>query len=203
MQIELKLIQSQVGTTFVFVTHDQQEALSMSDRIAVMLDGRVEQLDDPDTIYDHPHTAFVAGFIGQQNFFDGTAKDGGKTVEGDGWALSSTREGPGVVDGRPALAAVRPEAVSLAAERPPSAVNAVAGTLASVAHLGDVLQFVVITPGRKEIIARVPRPRAPRLEVGGEVWCTWTTDAVHVFAGDQADIVLADPADEMPVAVGD
>jgi hypothetical protein len=82
-------------------------------------------------------------------------------------------------------------------------VNAVAGTLASVAHLGDVLQFVVITPGRKEIIARVPRPRAPRLEVGGEVWCTWTTDSVHVFAGDQADIVLADPADEMPVAVGD
>ena len=75
MQIELKLLQSQVGITFIFVTHDQDEALSMSDRIAVMLDGRVEQLADPDTIYDHPATAFVAGFIGKQNFFEGTSRD--------------------------------------------------------------------------------------------------------------------------------
>ena len=72
MQIELKLLQSQVGITFIFVTHDQDEALSMSDRIAVMLDGRIEQLADPDTIYDHPASAFVAGFIGKQNFFEGT-----------------------------------------------------------------------------------------------------------------------------------
>ncbi len=77
MQIELKLLQSQVGITFIFVTHDQDEALSMSDRIAVMLDGRVEQLADPDTIYDHPATAFVAGFIGKQNFFEGTSRDAG------------------------------------------------------------------------------------------------------------------------------
>ena len=89
MQIELKLIQSQVGTTFIFVTHDQQEALSMSDRIAVMLDGHVEQLADPDTIYDHPATAFVAGFIGQQNFFDGTASESGRVVQGDGWTIRS------------------------------------------------------------------------------------------------------------------
>ena len=74
MQIELKLLQSQVGITFIFVTHDQGEALSMSDRIAVMLDGHVEQLADPDTIYDFPASAFVAGFIGQQNFFEGTAR---------------------------------------------------------------------------------------------------------------------------------
>jgi spermidine/putrescine transport system ATP-binding protein len=73
MQIELKLIQTQVGTTFIFVTHDQQEALSMSDRIAIMLDGHIEQLADPDEIYDHPTSAFVAGFIGQQYFFAGTA----------------------------------------------------------------------------------------------------------------------------------
>ena len=204
MQIELKLIQSQVGTTFIFVTHDQQEALSMSDRIAVMLDGRVEQLADPDTIYDHPATAFVAGFIGQQNFFDGSARDGGRTVVGDGWTIASTRVADdGFADGHPALAAVRPEAVTLSDARPASDVNAVVGTLASVSHLGDVMQFVVLTPGRKEIIARLPRPRAPKLEVGGDVWCTWAPDDVHVFAADQADIVLADPADEVPVAVGE
>jgi spermidine/putrescine transport system ATP-binding protein len=204
MQIELKLIQSQVGTTFIFVTHDQQEALSMSDRIAVMLDGRVEQLADPDTIYDHPATAFVAGFIGQQNFFAGTARDGGRTVEGDGWTVSSSRpEHVDVADGRPALAAVRPEAVTFSTSASVDAANAVRGTLASVAHLGDVLQFVVLTPGRKEIIARLPRPSAPRLDVGAEVWCTWRSDSAHVFAADQADIVLADPADEVPVAVGE
>jgi spermidine/putrescine transport system ATP-binding protein len=203
MQIELKLIQSQVGTTFIFVTHDQQEALSMSDRIAVMLDGRVEQLADPDTIYDHPSTAFVAGFIGQQNFFDGTAQDGGRTVAGDGWTISSTKDGPGVTDGRPALAAVRPEAVSLRTAAPGSNVNVVGGTLASVAHLGDVVQFVVLTPARKEIIARLPRPTAPKLDVGGDVWCTWGAESAHVFAADQAEIVLAQPADEMAVAVGD
>jgi spermidine/putrescine transport system ATP-binding protein len=204
MQIELKLIQTQVGTTFIFVTHDQQEALSMSDRIAVMLDGRVEQLADPDTIYDHPASAFVAGFIGQQNFFEGTARDGGRTVEGDGWTISSSRpEHVDVADGRPALAAVRPEAMTLTASASDDATNAVRGTLASIAHLGDVLQFVVLTPGRKEIIARLPRPSAPRLEVGAEVWCTWRSDSAHVFAADQADIVLADPADEVPVAVGE
>src|SRR4029079_15397456 len=105
MQIELKLIQSQVGTTFIFVTHDQQEALSMSDRIAVMLDGRVEQLADPDTIYDHPTTAFVAGFIGQQNFFEGTARDSGRTVAGDGWTITSTRDTPTLAAGTPAVRA--------------------------------------------------------------------------------------------------
>src|SRR4051812_49410834 len=204
MQIELKLIQSQVGTTFIFVTHDQQEALSMSDRIAVMLDGRVEQLADPDTIYDHPASAFVAGFIGQQNFFDGSANEGGRVVVGDGWTISSTRtSADGFTDGHAALAAVRPEAIALSDARPASESNTVGGTLASVAHLGDVMQFVVLTAGRKEIIARLPRPRAPKLEVGADVWCTWAPDDVHVFAADQAGIVMADPADEVPVAVGE
>src|SRR6478735_9197926 len=69
MQIELKLLQNQLGITFIFVTHDQEEAMSMSDRIAVMLDGHIEQLADPDTIYEQPNSAFVAGFIGRNNFW--------------------------------------------------------------------------------------------------------------------------------------
>jgi spermidine/putrescine transport system ATP-binding protein len=196
MQIELKLIQSQVGTTFIFVTHDQQEALSMSDRVAVMLDGRVEQLADPDTIYDQPSSAFVAGFIGQQNFFDGTARDGGRVVQGDGWTIRATAEAPEVLDGGGALAAVRPEAITLAGTQPDGSMNSIGGTLASVSHLGDVIQFVVLTPGRKEILARLPRPRAPRLDVGSDVWCSWDPAHTHVFSADQADIVLADPAEE-------
>ena len=196
MQIELKLIQTQVGTTFIFVTHDQQEALSMSDRIAVMLDGRVEQLADPDTIYDSPASAFVAGFIGQQNFFDGTAREEGRVVQGEGWTVRAATENPDVIDGAGALAAIRPEAITLSEMQPPGGENAVSGTLASVSHLGDVIQFVVLTPGRKEVLARLPRPTAPRLDVGSQVWCSWEAEHTHVFSADQADIVLADPAEE-------
>jgi spermidine/putrescine transport system ATP-binding protein len=194
MQIELKLLQLQVGITFIFVTHDQGEALSMSDRIAVMLDGRVEQLADPDTIYDHPASAFVAGFIGQQNFFDGTAHEDGSVVQGEGWTIRSSNESPDAVDGRPALAAIRPEAVELREEQPRSAENAVRGTLAGISHLGDAIQFVVLAAGNKEVLCRLPRPRAPRLEVGGEVWCIWDASHVHVFDAGQADVVLGDPA---------
>jgi len=194
MQIELKLLQSQVGITFIFVTHDQGEALSMSDRIAVMLDGHVEQLADPDSIYDHPASAFVAGFIGQQNFFEGTAREHGSLVEGDGWTIRSSNRSPDAVDGRPALAAIRPEAVQLQEEQPGDPANSVPGTLAGISHLGDVIQFVVLTKGQKEILCRLPRPRAPKLAVGGDVWCTWDADHVHVFDAGQADVVLADPA---------
>ena len=194
MQIELKLLQSQVGITFIFVTHDQGEALSMSDRIAVMLDGHVEQLADPDSIYDNPASAFVAGFIGQQNFFEGTAREHGTLVEADGWTIRSSNQSPDAVDGRPALAAIRPEAVQLQKEQPADPMNSVPGTLAGISHLGDVIQFVVLTKGQKEILCRLPRPRAPKLEVGGDVWCTWDADLVHVFDAGQADVVLADPA---------
>jgi spermidine/putrescine transport system ATP-binding protein len=194
MQIELKLLQSQVGITFIFVTHDQGEALSMSDRIAVMLDGHVEQLADPDTIYDSPASAFVAGFIGQQNFFEGTAREQGSLVEAYGWTIRSSNQSPDAVDGRPALAAIRPEAVQLREEQPEDPVNSVPGTLAGISHLGDVIQFVVLSKGHKEILCRLPRPRAPRLEVGGDVWCTWEPDLVHVFDAQQAAVVLADPA---------
>jgi spermidine/putrescine transport system ATP-binding protein len=196
MQIELKLLQSQVGITFIFVTHDQDEALSMSDRIAVMLDGRIEQLADPDTIYDHPASAFVAGFIGKQNFFEGTARDAGRTVQGDGWTFRTTLDPIGIVEGGAALAAIRPEAVHVTEERPSEGPNVISGTLASISHLGDVIQFVVLTPGRKEVIARLPRPRAPRLEVGSTVWCSWDADHTHMFGADQAEIVLVDPAAE-------
>ena len=75
MQIELKRLQKKLGITFIYVTHDQEEALTMSDRIAVMHDGVLEQLDVPMEIYEHPKTKFVAGFIGESNIFDGKVTD--------------------------------------------------------------------------------------------------------------------------------
>ncbi len=196
MQIELKLLQSQLGITFIFVTHDQEEALSMSDRIAVMLDGRIEQLGDPYTIYERPSSAFVAGFIGQQNFFDGKAADGGKAVAAAGCTLVSSRDTTGLADGADALAAVRPEAITVMATDPGAGQNVIRGELAGVSHLGDVIQFVVSAGEGREILSRVPRTSAPRLETGQTVWCKWDADHTYLFTAEQADLVLADPASD-------
>jgi len=195
MQIELKLLQSQLGITFIFVTHDQQEALSMSDRIAVMLDGHIEQLADPYTIYEHPSTAFVAGFIGQQNFFEGTAAEDGRVVRGDDWAARTSRPSAPVPNGSSALVAVRPETITVSDSPASADDNVRRGRLAGVSHLGDVIQFVVSTGDGKEMLSRVPRTTAPRLLPGAEVWCHWDAEHTYVFGADQAGIVLADPAE--------
>jgi spermidine/putrescine transport system ATP-binding protein len=196
MQIELKLLQSQLGITFIFVTHDQEEALSMSDRIAVMLDGRIEQLGDPYTIYEHPSSAFVAGFIGQQNFFRGRALEGGASIKSDGATLTSSRPADSLTVGSAALAAVRPEAITVSETDPGATVNVLRGELAGISHLGDVIQFVVSAGDGREILARLPRTRAPRLVTGQSVWCSWNPDHTYLFTAEQADLVLADPASD-------
>jgi spermidine/putrescine transport system ATP-binding protein len=196
MQIELKLLQSQLGITFVFVTHDQEEALSMSDRIAVMLDGHVEQLNDPDEIYEHPSSAFVAGFIGQNNFLEGVLADGGQ-LHVDGATVVSERPDAGTTSGARGIAAVRPEAIAITGDEPPSGANQLAGTLAGISHLGDVIQYVVIA-GTREILVRLPRHNAPRLTAGQPVWCSWPSHLVQLFPYDQAALVLAaDPINEI------
>jgi len=181
MQVELKLLQTSLGTTFVFVTHDQEEALSMSDRIAVMLDGRVQQLGAPEDIYSEPVSAFVAGFIGKQNFLPGTVVQPGVLRCGD-VTVSSARAWAGAAAGAAVLAAVRPEALTVSPAEPAGA-NVVRGTLAGVAHLGDVVQRVVVTASGLELIARAPRGADAGVpaEVGTAVWCSFAPDQVHVF----------------------
>ena len=144
MQIELKLLQSQLGITFVFVTHDQEEAMGMSDRIAIMLDGHIEQLADPESVYERPTSAFVAGFIGRNNFWQGISTGQGVQA-GDGTIFVSSNPEEHVTVGQPALAAVRPESIQLSATDPGLSTNSVAGTVAGVSHYGDVLQYVVRT----------------------------------------------------------
>lgn len=182
MQIELKLLQSQLGITFIFVTHDQEEALSMSDRVAVMHEGTIEQLDEPDTIYKEPATAFVAGFIGQQNFFEGIARGDGRVVETDAALLRSNRKNPtDVITGSAAIATVRPEVITLEHGLGSDGANSIRGILANVAHLGDSIQFIVTIPGRREVIAKYTRSSAPRIDVGADVTCIWSEHDVHVF----------------------
>ena len=116
MQIELKKLQKKLGITFIYITHDQEEAINMSDRIAVMRDGRFEQIGTPDEIYNHPKTSYVATFVGNANILKGTAE----TTEGEylrasvaGVSLLVRREGQKVAVGEPVTVAVRSENIHL------------------------------------------------------------------------------------------
>ena len=195
MQIELKLLQSRLGITFVFVTHDQEEAMSMSDRIAIMLDGHIEQLGDPETVYEHPSSAFVAGFIGRNNFWQGIATEHGIRAD-DGTEFVASRPEEDVPNGEQALAAVRPESIDLSTEQPTSSGNSTRGTVAGVSHFGDALQYVVST-GERDIIVLVPRDsRSIRHQLGETVWCSWPADDVYLFSARQAHIVMTDNEEE-------
>jgi spermidine/putrescine transport system ATP-binding protein len=195
MQVELKLLQHELGTTFIFVTHDQEEALSMSDRVAVMRDGRIEQIGTASSVYDSPESAFVAGFIGRQNSFAGTISsfDGdGMSVHTSGLSLYSSRPSKGSVpaaSGGEVSAAIRPESVVVTAAPPgatsaaasDTAVNCVTGTLLGVSELGHSLQLVIHTTGDDQILARLPRAANPPTELGSPVLCSWSADAVRIF----------------------
>ncbi len=190
MQIELKLLQNQLGITFIFVTHDQEEAMSMSDRIAIMLDGHIEQLGDPETVYEHPSSAFVAAFIGRNNFWRGKAHAGGVTSD-DGTVFKISRPEEPVSVGAGALAAVRPECFRMESTDPGHSTNVLPGVVASIAHFGDVLQYVVTTTaGQREIVVLAPRSTGSRLGVGDQVWCTWAAEDVYQFSDRQAELVL-------------
>jgi spermidine/putrescine transport system ATP-binding protein len=186
MQIELKLLQSRLGITFIFVTHDQGEALSMSDRIAVMRGGRIEQLASADTIYDTPNTAYVAGFIGQQNFLAGEMTDA-HTLQTAHGTIVSSRGNDELPAGASAQAAVRPESVTVSEAGPAAAAaNHVQGQVISLSHQGETMQFLIAVGDGQTVISRVPRPTAPRLAVGTTVWCSWSADNVVFFPADEA-----------------
>jgi spermidine/putrescine transport system ATP-binding protein len=197
MQIELKLLQSQLGITFVFVTHDQEEAMSMSNRIAIMLEGHVEQLGDPETVYERPVSAFVAGFIGRNNFWRGTATADGMVGE-DGTVFVCDRPEERVGAGERALSAVRPESFELSATDPGETVNVFPGEVAGVSHFGDTLQFVVRSHVR-DVIVLLPRQKAPSLHPGDPVWCQWSARDVYQFSAAQESLVLAEPSSEVAV----
>jgi len=198
MQVELKLLQSEVGVTFIYVTHDQEEALSMSDRIAVMLDGKVQQLDAPEGVYDRPASAFVAGFIGTSTFLPGTATAGGGVQLDDADRPVTAGRAAGAFGvGDRVLAALRPEHVTVTAHASPSPPAAgqpgsLTGVLVSAAPLGEVVQHVVRLPGGRDLLSRSPRRGGPGLTVGSAVRCTWPTDALHLFADVDADRVPSD-----------
>ncbi len=181
MQVELKLLQHELGITFIFVTHDQEEALAMSDRIAVMRDGRVDQLGTPSDLYDHPRTAFVAGFIGQQNFFAGRVEAGGRLHADSGVVVETAQQAPGLAAGARGLAAVRPEYVTLSTLEPSGEANKLKAQVIAVVMLGDTLEYVLRMANGDELFARLPRNAAERPEQGAAVWARWDRTQAALF----------------------
>ncbi len=151
MQLELKRIQAEVDITFVHVTHDQEEAMTMADRIAVMDRGRIEQVGAPDELYERPRTAFVASFLGVSNFVEARVESRGGALAAlrlaDGSAIRAPSSGLDGADGRVRIG-VRPEKMRLAglAPTPYDGANRVAGTVRDVAYAGVSTQYVVDSP---------------------------------------------------------
>ena len=174
MQLELKRIQDEIGITFVHVTHDQEEAMTMADTIAVMNAGRIEQLGPPQELYENPATAFVAGFLGVSNLLSGTV-EGPDAIRLDGGGV--VHAAPNGRTGRVA-AGVRPEKITLG---PGGGENELTGTVAETAYIGVATQVVVRTPaGTVQVFAqnvdsggRVPSP-------GSEITLTWSPEATFV-----------------------
>ncbi|MGW9168469.1 ABC transporter ATP-binding protein [Agromyces sp. NPDC055658] len=141
MQLELKRLQHEVGLTFVVVTHDQEEAMSMADRIAVLRDGRLEQLATPQELYANPATRFVASFIGSANLLDGVVRPGRVDVPGVGAVEVAAHALP---DGTPATAVVRPEDVDLTAD---AATAALSGVVVDTYFLGGASTLSIEVAG--------------------------------------------------------
>jgi spermidine/putrescine transport system ATP-binding protein len=188
MQLELKRIQQEVGITFIYVTHDQEEAMTMSDRLAVMRNGRIEQVGPPEEVYENPQTQFVAGFLGASNLLEGELKEqrnGTSSVllqGGDVVHMPSDRAP--FQTGVSVFVGVRPEKITIAPENgpePASDRNSVTGLLRMSTYIGVSHQFQVEGPGGHEMTVWVqnlgtnPAPRP-----GERVRLSWQRE--HTFA---------------------
>lgn len=157
MQLELKALNRQSGVTFVYVTHDQEEALTMSDRIAVMDNARIAQIGTPAEIYEQPRTAFVARFIGESNFIEGSVvecQDDRVTLECPGGVVRANGQRP---VGDRARLAVRPENLSLApADSKKNGQNTVDGTISQIIYRGEMLHVRVTVVESDDLLVAVP-----------------------------------------------
>jgi spermidine/putrescine ABC transporter ATP-binding subunit len=192
MQLELRDLQKSVGITFVFVTHDQEEALTMSDRIAVMSEGRVLQVESPTGLYERPNSRFVANFIGNMNFFDGRVQksDNGIAVVNAGplgeVEATTTGETPSI--GADVVVAIRPEKLKLHFEAPGEGANIVEGRMGPAAYLGERSHFHVLLPGHEQLVA-VAVQNMGRSVVGlaatdQPVWLSFSGESVVLLRPD-------------------
>ena len=199
MQVELKRIQQEVGITFIYVTHDQEEAMTMSDRIAVMNKGRYEQLGEPESLYERPTTRFVAGFLGISNLLAGTVAgvDGRyATVRlGDD---TNVRAPSALVGANTTISiGVRPEKIRLRepADAPPEGHNRLTGVVRDASYLGVSTQYQVEARGGARLTVYEQNvERATRSELwtpGEDVLLTWSPDHSFVVADERKPTAAA------------
>ena len=185
-QFELMAIQQRVGITFVIVTHDQDEAMTVADRIAVMEEGRIAQVDTPSVIYEAPRSRYVAEFIGDVNIFEGRAK----AVNGNDLAveladapddLAAPARADGPAAGDPVLLAVRPEKIEIAPEPlPPGTANAMAGEVTEIAYLGSVSTYRVRLDSGKTVVSTHTNrfhDGGAAIDRGARVHLSWPVEA--------------------------
>jgi len=198
MQLELKRIQEEVGITFIYVTHDQEEAMTMSNRLAVMRHGKAEQIGEPEDVYEYPATEFVAGFLGASNLLEGETKeerDGRTTVLLSTGSAVAVPSGRVPVDGGSRVkVGVRPEKISIRREDAdlPSGVNSVRGLLRMSTYIGVSHQYKVDGPGGSEItvyVQNIGHKESPH--PGERVVLSWEPE--HTFAVTPQDELVLEP----------
>jgi spermidine/putrescine ABC transporter ATP-binding subunit len=192
MQIELRALQQSLGITFIFVTHDQEEAMTLSDRIAVMSEGKVLQIDTPEKLYEAPSSREVGAFIGTMNFLNGRiAGLEPEAVVVDAGAVGTFRVA-GTGGGRslddPVLVGIRPEKLSVSEEQPAEGANAIKGRLAAMSYFGDRSHYFVAVEGLEQQISVASQNDLSHLDAtyeldyGSEVWLTWPTGGAVILA---------------------
>jgi spermidine/putrescine ABC transporter ATP-binding subunit len=174
MQIELKRLQQETGIAFLVVTHDQEEALTMADRIALLHAGRIAQMDSPRALYERPNSRFAADFIGQMNFLDGTRGSTGFDISNLGaFGASNLAD---IAAGTAGVLAIRPERVQLYRDSAPGRIGV---TVDGLAYLGqDLILHLKIAGRNAPLIARVPaaNPLSAELAQGLALWCDWPAE---------------------------
>jgi spermidine/putrescine transport system ATP-binding protein len=201
LQLELRAVQREVGITFVYVTHDQEEALTMSDQIAVLAEGRVEQVGPPQQIYAAPATTFVAGFMGAANIFDAEvleAVDGSVVCSALDTRLGAAADAP-TAPGAAAIV-IRPERITLQNPGDPisPACNVIGGVVSQVVYLGNFTQVHVDVGAPTALVVEVANHAGPGSvshEPGAKVSCVCTHDAVRVLHRSAA-VPISDPVAE-------
>jgi spermidine/putrescine transport system ATP-binding protein len=202
MQVELKDIQTDVGITFLHVTHDQEEAMTMADTIAVMNKGRIEQMGAPAELYELPRTAFVANFLGQSNLFAGpvvSAKGDTIVVDVAGRKVAVPRERAQRHAGDVTIG-VRPEKLILhtSEPKPVAGVNLVGpGRVHDVSFSGVSTQYLIAIPGLGTLTLFAQNlVSGPVVSDGAEVWLTWSVDHGFGVADEPAEALRFDPDDD-------
>jgi len=192
MQMELQTLQREVGITFILVTHDQEEALSMSDRICIMREGQIIQSGSPRELYDEPVNRYVADFVGKTNFFNGkvvTANKSSISINSESCAVlvgEKSKGAPTPKIGSNACVAVRPEMISISAtdEKDNHADIAIKGYVKNRIFLGEHSEYLIVTEGFGDVLVLSPKTNESNRRIfapGDHVSISWQPEAVLVL----------------------